>query len=131
MYDFPEYPNPCFPQVEVDLKRTFPDDPFYSEEKVQTSLKNILMAYIKRNPTIGYCQGMNFVAGRLLKVLEEEEAFWVLCQLLESILPLDYYSNMVGVLVDQKIFFELIKTKMSDLHRHLDNIKLDLNLIAF
>ena len=89
------------------------------------------MAYIKRNPTIGYCQGMNFVAGRLLKVLEEEEAFWVLCQLLESILPLDYYSNMVGVLVDQKIFFKLIKTKMSDLHRHLDNIKLDLNLIAF
>lgn len=89
------------------------------------------MAYIKRNPTIGYCQGMNFVAGRLLKVLSEEEAFWVMCCLLESILPLDYYSNMVGVLVDQRIFFDLIRKQMQDLHKHLDTIKLDLNLIAF
>jgi hypothetical protein len=36
--------------------------------------------------------------------MNEEEAFWTLCMILETILPVDYYSNMIGVLIDQKIF---------------------------
>ncbi len=63
-------------------------------------LRNVLVAYTKRNPTVGYCQGMNFIVGRLLRFLDEDEAFWVLTMLLETILPLDYYANMVGVLID-------------------------------
>ena len=35
--------------------------------------------------------------------MSEEEAFWTLNQIIEKYLPLDYYSNMVGVLVDQKV----------------------------
>lgn len=30
------------------------------------------MAYVRRNPTIGYCQGMNYIVGRLVKYLTEE-----------------------------------------------------------
>lgn len=56
-----------------------------------------------RNPTVGYCQGMNFIAARLLNCMREEEAFWTLTQIVEQYLPLDYYSNMIGVLVDQKV----------------------------
>ena len=41
-------------------------------------MRNILTAFIKRNPSIGYCQGMSFVVKRLLTCLSEEEAFWVL-----------------------------------------------------
>ena len=52
---------------------------------------------------MGYCQGVNFIAARLLTCMKEEEAFWVLNQIIEKYLPLDYYSNMVGVLVDQKV----------------------------
>lgn len=33
--------------------------------------------------------------------MNEEEAFWTLTMILETILPIDYYSNMVGVLIDQ------------------------------
>ena len=29
--------------------------------------------------------------------------------MVESILPLDYYSNMVGALIDQKIFYQIFK----------------------
>jgi len=28
--------------------------------------------------------------------MNEEEAFWTLSMILETILPIDYYSNMVG-----------------------------------
>jgi len=33
--------------------------------------------------------------------MSEEEAFWTLTMIIETMLPIDYYSNMVGVLVDQ------------------------------
>lgn len=40
---------------------------------------------------------------------DEEEAFWIFVMLVESILPLDYYSNMVGALIDQKIFYRFFQ----------------------
>lgn len=43
---------------------------------------------------------MNFIVGRLLRFMDEEEAFWTLTMIIETILPLDYYSNMIGVLID-------------------------------
>lgn len=39
--------------------------------------------------------------------------------MVESILPLDYYSNMVGALIDQKIFYELFEQTLPDLCLHL------------
>jgi len=43
---------------------------------------------------------MNFLTARLLVFLSEEEAFWTLTRMIEHILPIDNYSNLVGVLVD-------------------------------
>jgi hypothetical protein len=43
---------------------------------------------------------MNFLTARLLTCLEEEEAFWVLVQIIECYLPMDHYSSLIGVLVD-------------------------------
>lgn len=50
---------------------------------------------------MGYCQGMNFIVGRMLQYMNEEEAFWTLTMIIETMLPVDFYSNMIGVLVDQ------------------------------
>lgn len=83
------------------MRRTFQE---LSEEEAEDYiplLKRILVTYVKRNPTVGYCQGMNFIVGRLLQFMNEEEAFWTLTMIIETILPIDYYSNMVGVLIDQ------------------------------
>ena len=44
------------------------------------------------------------IAARLLLVMEEEEAFWTLVQIIEVILPLDYYTNLLGVLIDLRVF---------------------------
>jgi hypothetical protein len=46
---------------------------------------------------------------RLLQVMPEEEAFWSLTQIVEVLLPLDYYPNLLGVLVDLRIFQELMR----------------------
>jgi hypothetical protein len=56
----------------MDLWRTFPDDPFFKNENNIKKLKNVLLAYSRRNLSIGYCQGFNFIVGRLLKIYQNE-----------------------------------------------------------
>ena len=66
-----EYPNPSFYQIELDLRRTFTELKIgKGQERLINKLRNVLTTYCKRNPTIGYCQGMNFLVGRLLKVIQ-------------------------------------------------------------
>lgn len=62
---------------------------------------------------------MNFIVGRMLQYMTEEQAFWTLTQIVETMLPLDYYSNMVGILVDQKVFNRLVQRLLNKLHYHL------------
>jgi hypothetical protein len=38
--------------------------------------------------------------------------------LVETILPIDYYTNMIGALVDQKVLDILIKNRIPDLWTH-------------
>jgi hypothetical protein len=90
------YPHPGPSDIEKDLKRSGAG---ISEEQMN-SMRNVLCAFIIRNPTVGYCQGMNFLTARLLTCMKEEEAFWTLVQIIEQFLPLDNFSNLVGVLVD-------------------------------
>ena len=78
-------------------------------------MRRVCLAYTIRNPEVGYCQGFNFIVGRLLRIMSEEEAFWMMSSLLESFLPLDYYCKMMGVILDHNILSELIKEKLPDL----------------
>jgi hypothetical protein len=39
----------------------------------------------------------------------EEEGFFLLSQLIENIIPIDYYTNMLGVVCDQRILAECIR----------------------
>ena len=64
------YPNPSFNQIELDLRRTFTELKIQKSERLINKLRNVLNTYCKRNPTIGYCQGMNFIVGRLLRVIQ-------------------------------------------------------------
>ena len=55
---------------------------------------------------------MNYIVGRLLQVLTEEEAFWVFVLIMEKYLPIDYMlDGMTGALTDQKIFDTILKLK--------------------
>lgn len=51
--------------------------------------------------------------------------------LIENILPLDYYSIMAGVLIDQKVFFEIFKEKFPKIHKHLKILGFDCQLVVF
>jgi hypothetical protein len=44
----------------------------------QAALRRVLRAYSLYDREVGYCQGMNFIAGMFLTFVSEEEAFWLL-----------------------------------------------------
>ena len=74
---------------------------------------------------------MNFIAVQLLMCLTEEEAFWVLCQIIEVYFPLDYFANFYGVLVDQKVFNALLQQRYPGLSQHFDDIMFNTDLLTF
>jgi hypothetical protein len=74
---------------------------------------------------------MNFILGTILATgFDEEEAFWLLTQILETYLPVDYFSIMSGVLIDMKIFDYYIKKRLPNLSEHLKEIGLDSSLFS-
>uniref|UniRef100_A0A8C2Y0B7 Rab-GAP TBC domain-containing protein n=1 Tax=Capra hircus TaxID=9925 RepID=A0A8C2Y0B7_CAPHI len=77
--------------IRTDMNRTFPDNVRFrkdAEPCLQGPLYNVLLAYGHHNHGVGYCQGMNFIAGYLILVTKsEEEAFWLLDALVGRILP--------------------------------------------
>ena len=99
--------------INHDLKRTFPQKPFFQDENNLQKLKNILMAFAYRNISIGYSQGFNFIAAKILLVIQnEEESFWVFTNILENYLPIDFYLKFTGVKVDMHIIKNLINSTL-------------------
>ena len=96
---------PSIIQIDLDLKRTFPDEERVMDEKFQQSLRNVLVCYSTRNSSIGYCQGMNFVVSRLLLILGNEEyTFWIFYQIMEYFLSVYYYFDLTGSFLEKNNF---------------------------
>ena len=108
-------------QIEIDLNRTFPEDDFFHNEETINKLRNILLTYSKRNLSIGYVQGFNFIVGRMLKYISnEEKVFWLFTQVIEYILSIDFYSEMSGIMSDVDILICMMKEKyIPDLFNYL------------
>lgn len=58
--------------------------------------------------------------GKLLKMIgDEEQVFWLFTMLIENILPLNYFTNMAGVMIDCAILNRLVKVYIQDLYQYL------------
>jgi len=121
-------------QIRTDLPRTFPNNSHFDSSKpdnMQASLYNVLLALANNNPAIGYCQGMNYIAGLLLLVTREEEsAFWLLKVLLEQLLPDYYTASMPGLLTDLAVLEELAAAELPALAAHIGELGVPWALFA-
>ena len=113
--DFPDGTQSSAEKVlKLDITRTFPHLEFFKIEENKKKLENILTAFVRRNATIGYSQGFNFIVGKLLMVVEDEEkVFWIFTQMIESYLPGDFYLLFTGVRKDMKIIEKIIKKELN------------------
>ncbi|GJS85458.1 Rab-GTPase-TBC domain-containing protein [Tanacetum coccineum] len=106
-------------QIEKDLPRTFPGHPALDDDG-RNALRRILTAYARHNPSVGYCQAMNFFAGLLLLLMPEENAFWALMGILDDYFEGYYTEEMTESQVDQLVFEELVRERFPKLVNHLD-----------
>ena len=114
------------------MPRTFPGHAQLDTPSQRLALERVLRAFAVANPHVGYCQGMNFVCGVLLLLMEEEAAFWALTQILRVILP-DYFAirgQMRTHRVDQEVLRELAEARTPRVVRALDEAGCPLHAVA-
>lgn len=91
--------DPAAKQIELDLLRTLPNNRHFEslESDGIGRLRRVLLAYSMRNDAVGYCQGLNRLAAVALLFMAEEDAFWCLVAIVETVMPKDYFGrNLMG-----------------------------------
>lgn len=75
---------------------------------------------------------MGVICATLLLLFEEEDAFWMMCSIIEDLLPGQYYSSsLFGVQVDLRVFRYLIQQYLPRIHQVFNEHDIDLTLICF
>ncbi|KFM28215.1 TBC1 domain family member 2A [Auxenochlorella protothecoides] len=115
--------------VDKDLHRTFPGHAAM-DAGGRRSLRRVLAAYAARNPAVGYCQGLNFVAAAFLLFLPEEGAFWCLAAVVERVLPGYFDAAMEVPALDARILAHLVQGAHPATARHLDALEVDLGSVT-
>ncbi|KAK8561848.1 hypothetical protein V6N13_149003 [Hibiscus sabdariffa] len=116
-------------QIEKDLPQTFPGHPALNDNG-RDSLRRLLLAYARHNPSVGYCPGMNFFAGLLLLMMPEENAFWTLVGIIDDYFGGYYTGKMIESQVDQLVFEELMRERFPRLATHLDYLGVHVTWIS-
>ena len=96
--------------IAVDLLRTFPSHPWFSHGAAGliAPLRRVLHALAAHNPCVGYCQGLNFVAGLLLLHADASDAFALLATFCARLLPRYHSPRMEGLHVAQAALLDVI-----------------------
>lgn len=84
-----------------------------SEPVIIEQLRRVLSAFAIFNPSIGYCQSLNFLGGMLLLFVEsEEQAFWLLNIITRVYLPGTHEMNLEGSKVDLSVLMAELQTTL-------------------
>jgi hypothetical protein len=120
-------------QIDMDIRRTLTDNVFFRKGPGVRKLKEVLLAYSRRNPEVGYCQGMNLIAASLLLIMPTaEDAFWVLTSMIEIILPHHYYDHgLLASRADQVVLRQYISELLPKLSAHLEDLGIELEALTF
>jgi hypothetical protein len=116
--------------IMIDVPRTF-SSTLHIHPSAMRSLGNVLNAYANLNPEVGYCQGMNFLIGLLLRVLiaqegevtreREEDVFWMFVCLMDFDGLRDFYREGFPLLLKYtKAFYDMFESECPDLFEHFE-----------
>lgn len=122
---------PVDPNVErmisLDIPRTFANNQLFAipkdgkEPPYVGMLRSILYAISNVREDIQYCQGLNYIAGLLLLVQnDDEKAFWTLFAIMEHLFPKDFFNEqLTGARIDQKVMEMLVDRQIPELQTKL------------
>ncbi|MCJ1301110.1 hypothetical protein MMC08_003909 [Hypocenomyce scalaris] len=120
-------------QIQMDINRTLTDNVFFRKGPGVAKLNEVLLAYSRRNPEVGYCQGMNLITASLLLIMPTtEDAFWILASMIENILPRHYYDqSLTASRADQQVLRQYVAEILPRLSAHLDELGIELEALTF
>lgn len=120
-------------QIDMDIHRTLTDNVFFRKGPGVAKLRDVLLAYSRRNSEVGYCQGMNLIAASLLLIMPTaEDAFWILTSMIEIILPQHYYDHgLLASRADQVVLRQYISQVLPRLSAHLEDLGIELEALTF
>uniref|UniRef100_A0A0K0D477 Rab-GAP TBC domain-containing protein n=1 Tax=Angiostrongylus cantonensis TaxID=6313 RepID=A0A0K0D477_ANGCA len=96
-----------------------------------SQLQQVLRAFCLHNATLGYCQGMNFLASTALLFVGPEDTFWFLVAMTEYFHDKSYFDdNLAGAQADQEVLKELLEVKFPLISAHLNSLDIDLATIT-
>ena len=116
-------------EINRDLDRTFSND-YFTNGNGRNQLKNVLIALSFLRPEIGYCQGMNFLAGTFIYFFKDDEfSFWIFLYLIDNYeLSSLYLKNMPDY---QIRLFQLncfLQQYIPALYQHFYSHQIDLDI---
>lgn len=120
--------------IRLDVSRTFPMlGIFQSEGSHQQNLHDLLAAYVAYQPTLGYLQGMSFIAAILLIVMDDiYSAFIAFASLMNRPSFYAFYGlDESEFATYYEAFDALLGEKMPKLSYHLKACRLDSKLYLF
>lgn len=119
-------------EIERDLPRTFPSHKKFRTAAGRTELRNVLTAFANHSPKVLYCQGLNFITGLFLIVLENEErAFWALVCAVEGLGVEGYYSQGMTLLrADMQVLSTFMTSKCPKVAQELKRHSIELTAVC-
>ena len=117
--------------INKDIDRTFPNHPFFKSMDNQLALRNVLVSVVNNYPELGYCQGMNSVAGILLieskgNQLESYALLEHICIAMGGRSLFEYGFPLVVQLCEE--FHKALIESLPAIHNFFVEIELDDNL---
>ncbi|RLN51405.1 hypothetical protein BBJ29_000662 [Phytophthora kernoviae] len=120
-----------FRQIELDIDRTFGHSgTTVCTDSGRAQLRRILRAYSLRNPSVGYCQGLNFIVAFLMLIADEEAVFWLLSVFCEDLYPGYYTPTMADIQTDMLVLKQLIAEELPQLDEFTSEVGLPLELLG-
>jgi hypothetical protein len=113
------------------LERTFQHLEYFKRPAVKQSLRRILLAFSNYESSVGYVQGMNFIAAALIIHTGEVAAFWLLCALMEKYELKKVLSyGLVGLQHHEDQIEALGRKQLPRLFEHFDKTFVSVNLFS-
>nr|POE72185.1 phenol hydroxylase [Quercus suber] len=111
-----------------DVPRTLTTKYDFYPGKGYKRLTDVLLAFVAKYEGLGYTQGLNSIAGYLLLAIPvEEDAFWVLCNMVENLFPAEYFSRdseLNGPIADNVVLRQYVRELTPQLGKHLDKLEI-------
>lgn len=119
------------PQIDLDISRTFHHIEYFSNEIGKNTLIRLLNTFITYNPSLGYVQGMNYIAATLLWHAREVDAFWLFVILIEDFELRDNFSvGFPGLIKHFHVLDFLISDNLPDVYSHMLDKSVSVQMFA-